>query len=176
MRLALEETGNPCRAPADRLVTPRASSSWFGSMRYPFRAAIDRAVRTLSVNPTRTIPRATGSRAVRSSRPISGRAGAGSPWGTAPTTGTAGVDPGRAQMARVAPATAIRAPGSWGAQRRSPSTRRSERVATARVDRSTEPSSRTSSATLGKKRPASIGTPVKAAIWLERRVSPTPVM
>ena len=66
VRLPLLLTGKPCSSPAPRLAAPSARSSRWASIVSPCREANARPVRMLSVYPTKAMPSAGASRAVRS--------------------------------------------------------------------------------------------------------------
>ena len=79
-------TGKPPVIAADRLLAPRATSSWSGSMRWRRLAARVWPTDTDSTKPTTLISSAGTASARHSSRSHSGRVSGGRPWGTLPTT------------------------------------------------------------------------------------------
>src|SRR5690606_11151114 len=76
---------NPCRAPAARLVTPKAASSVLAWICRPCRAAKARAVSALSENPTTAMPTAGRIRCARSEAATPAKPGTGIPAGPEPT-------------------------------------------------------------------------------------------
>ena len=119
VRDVLPEIGNPPKRPLATFATPRAPISWFPSTWTPLRAAKLLESTEVSAKAIRAMPAAGPSRAMTSSMPMPPRAGAGRPWGRAPTVGSAVVR-SRKAVSAVAATTASSTPGSFHGRKRHP--------------------------------------------------------
>lgn len=117
------DTGNPPVNPLARLATPIAPISWLPSTESPRRAASVRDSTPVSTNAISAMPSAGPASAPTSCHAMPTRAGAGSPAGSAPTTGSRARQP-RAATSAVETTTATSTPGIRPTTRRPASSRR----------------------------------------------------
>ena len=109
-------TTKPWNSPAATLAAPKPTSSRFGSICSPLRAAKLRAVTMPLEKLTTSTPAAPSSMSSTPSR-RTGRLSAGRPAGTSPTTAMPMPGKSKAQDAAQAPTTSRMGPGQLGRQR-----------------------------------------------------------
>ena len=117
VRDELPQTGKPPSRPLATLAIPSAPISWLPLVWMPRRPArlLDKA--EVSAKAMSAMPAAGPMSPATSSRVMPPRAGAGSPWGRAPTMGMASLRP-RAAAAAMDAATASSTPGTFPGRNR----------------------------------------------------------